>query len=137
MSLLIRNDNLINIAFHYVETQTQYGSHFKFMQNQKEFQEHQHEPNFKTLNTSWQVMTWAEHNKTYGQCIQYTTSEEGLQISNLDFIKFRDLKLKICLKNWDLKDDTGRPVKVSAGVIDQLDPRVAEELLSGFERISD
>ena len=137
MSLLIRNDQLINIVFHYLEVSNQHVSRFQFIQSKEEFEKHKNDPNFKELNTSWQIMTWAEHNKVYSQCIQYTTNEEGIQLSNLDFIKFRDLKLKTCLKNWDLKDDTGRLVNITSSVIDQLHPQVADELLAGFERMTE
>jgi len=137
MSLIIDDKKFINLKFHYIEQPGAYVSKFKFIRNQEEFEKYKEDPNLKELNTSWKVLSWAEHNDIYSQCIQYKTSEEGISLQNLDFIKFRDMKLKMCLKNWDLKDDAGQSVTISSKVIDRLNPQVANELLNGFDRVTE
>ena len=52
-------------------------------------------------------------------------------------ISYRDLKLKVCLKKWDLKDDNKQDIQVSESIIDQLVPEVAQELLNNFEEVTE
>jgi len=137
MSILIDDQKFIGLKFHYLEEVGKYVSRFKFIQNQEEYEKNKSNPNLKELNTGWKVLTWAEHNAIYSQCLAYKTNEEGVSISNLDFIKFRDMKLKSCLKTWDFKDEGGRAVPVTAAIIDKLHPDVANELLAGFERATE
>ncbi len=137
MSLLIDDKKLINLKFHYIETPDKYVSRFKFIQSQEEYEKNKDDPNMKELNTGWRAITWSDHNHIYSPCLKYTTSSEGVDSSNLDFIKYRDMKLKACLRQWDIKDETDRPVPVSDTTIDHLHPDVANELLNGFEKVTE
>lgn len=137
MSLLIDDTKFINIKYHYIETPGVYVSKFKFLSTKEEFDKEKDNPNLKELNTGWKVLSWADHNHVYTECLKYSTNESGITVTNLDFIKFRDMKLKTCLKMWDIKDETGRIVPVTPGTIDALHPEVANELLNGFEKVTD
>jgi len=138
MSLLIDDQKFINLKYHYLEIPGKYVPRFKFIQNKEEYEKNKDDPNLKELNTGWKALTWADHNKIYAECFKYGGTEEGLNINNLDFIKFRDMKLKACLKQWDLKDPTtGQSLPVTPMAIDKLHPDVANELLNGFERVTE
>jgi hypothetical protein len=137
MSLLIDDTKFINIKYHYIETPGVYISRFKFLSTKEEYEKNKDNPNLKELNTGWKVPTWADHNRMYTECLKYTTNESGISVTNLDFIRFRDMKLKTCLKMWDIKDEEGRPIPVTPVKIDLLPPEVANELLSGFEKITE
>lgn len=88
------------------------------------------------LRTFWSQMTWKEQNSLYSRCLKQSTGSDGSTKTELDAILFRDRKLKTCLKRWDLKDN-GKDVPVTEGIIDQLHPEVAQELLNQFESITE
>jgi hypothetical protein len=88
------------------------------------------------LKTWWSRMTWKEQNQIYSQCLRQVPSVEGKTRTELDMIIYRDMKLKTCLKKWDLKDGN-QDVPVSDSVIDMLIPEVAQELLNNFEMVTE
>ena len=77
-----------------------------------------------SLTTIWKRLTWGEQNSLYAQCM-----ENG----ELNLVKFRDLKLKSCLKNWDMIDTENKTVAVTKEAIDELDAVIANDILSKFE----
>lgn len=91
----------------------------------------------QVLKTWWARMTWKEQNQIYSRCLKQATDSEGKTRTELDMIFYRDLKLKVCLKKWDLKDDNGGEIHVSDNIIDNLYPEVAQELLNQFELITE
>lgn len=90
-----------------------------------------------TLSTWWKRATWKDQNLIYAQSIKNIPGANGESTYSLDMIRFRDLKLKTCLKRWDLTNDEGNIIDVTPEVIDNLDPSFAAELLSNFERITE
>ena len=137
MSLLIDDQKFVALKFHYLEIPSVYVSKFKFIQTKEEFEKNKEDPNLKELNTGWKVLTWADHNQIYNECLTYSTNENGITVTNLNFIKFRDMKLKLCLKTWDLVDESGRALPLTPKAIDSLYPEVANELLNGFEKVTE
>ena len=137
MSLFIDDKKLIALKFHYIETPGQHVSKFEFLKDKAAFERNKDNPNLKEINTSWKPLGWKDHNEIYSKCLSHHTKEDGSVTTNLNYIKFRDMKLKFCLKSWDLKDDDGRPVPVNASAIDRLNPQVATEILEGFEKVTE
>lgn len=95
------------------------------------------DPNKKieSLKTWWQRMTWKDQNSIYTKCLIQKPTDDGKVTTFLDNMKFRDLKLKTCLKKWDLRTETGDEILVNDAVIDSLVPEVAQELISNYERV--
>lgn len=89
------------------------------------------------LKTWWSRMTWKEQNQIYASCLHQVPMSEGKTRTELDMISYRDMKLKTCLKKWDLKDETGQDMQITDTVIDQLVPEVAQELLNNFELVTE
>lgn len=89
------------------------------------------------LRTWWSRMTWKEQNQIYSRCLKQVQAAEGKTRTELDMISFRDMKLKTCLKKWDLKDDNKQDVPITEIIIDQLVPEVAQELLNNFELVTE
>lgn len=137
MSILVDDQKLINLKFQYVETPGIHTPKFKFIRSKEEYEENKNDPNFKELDTSWKPLSWSDYNNIYSSCLKYKTDDKGMGISDLDFIKFRDMKLKTCLKHWSLKDEMGRAIVVTSTMIDKLYPEIAAELLTGFEKITE
>lgn len=89
------------------------------------------------LRTWWSRMTWKEQNQIYSRCLRQVPGTEGKTRTELDMISYRDMKLKTCLKKWDLKDDAKQEISVTENIIDNLVPEVAQELLNNFEMVTE
>lgn len=153
--LLDPNKRFIAIEIYYIEEIKKHGnSVFKFIRSRDEFEDwrkkgyvvegEQQETDKTTgktihkLVTHWTKPTWKDQNIIISRSLKTTTTADGRTINELDGVKYRDLKLKLCLKKWSLTDEnSGEPVAVTAEVIDLLDPVVAQELLSSFERVTE
>ena len=137
MSILIDDQRFINLQFHYLEKKGVHVNTYTFLKTKEDFEKNKEDPNLQVLNTGWKVLNWAEYNDLYGQCIDYKTKTDGTVTTDLNYIKFRDLKLKKCLKRWDVKDGNNQEIPVSESTINHLEPSVAAEMLSGFERVTE
>lgn len=91
----------------------------------------------QSIVTGWRRMTWKDQNVIFSRCLKTIPGADGNMHTELDTIQYRDLKLKTCLKKWDLKDEQGKEVPVTEDVIDILTPEVAQELINNFEQITE
>lgn len=165
--LLDPNKRFIAIEIYYIEEIRKHGnSIFTFIRSREEFEEwkrkgyiiegeqsspsgHGSGPGISAqgtnptkvihkLVTHWTKPTWKDQNSIISRSLKTLTTADGKTSNELDGVKYRDLKLKLCLKKWSLTDEeSGEPVPVSADVIDMLDPVVAQELLTNFERVTE
>lgn len=103
-----------------------------FLESRQEYEQNKNNPNLKVLNTRWKTLTWADHKQIHNECLMTTSKEQ-----DVDYIRFRDKKLKKCLKAWDLTDEKGDPIPINDETIDKLDISVANELLSGYEKVTE
>lgn len=153
----------VEIKLFYIETMTARGPVYKFIQNAKEMEGYKtagyrHEFEIKeiirsqkpeskieydsskviySITTKWRRMLWKDHNIIFSKCIKVIQNPDGTTSSQLDSILYRDMKIKQCLKEWDLKDDRGQVVKVTNDNIDSLTPDIAMEMLNAFERYTE
>ena len=156
--LLDPKNRFINIKIYYIEEVKNHGnSVFTFIRNGDELDKWQQKgyviydksvsnavttPSsdkvIHVLNTHWTKSTWKDQNYIISRSLKNVTSSDGKTSSELDGIKYRDLKLKLCLKKWDYIDEnSGEPVSITAEVIDALDPSIAVELISTFEKVTE
>lgn len=98
-----------------------------------------HDPTkvISVLRTWWSRMNWEEQNQIYSRCLRQIPEAEGKVRTELDMIMFRDMKLKTCLKKWDLKDDNKQDIPITESIINQLVPEAAHELLNSFEKVTE
>jgi len=89
------------------------------------------------LVTTWKRMTWKDQNMIFSRCLRTVPGPDGQATTELDTIMYRDLKIKTCLKDWDLQDDNGVKVPINSDVIDSLAPEVAVALLNNFEMVTE
>jgi len=97
-----------------------------------------HDPTkiIQVLKTWWSRMNWKEQNQIYARCLRQIATDKESR-TELDMIAFRDMKLKNCLKKWDLQDDNRQEIPVTPTIIDSLVPEVAQELLNNFELVTE
>lgn len=149
------NRSFINILVHLIEEKKKNGSSlFHFIESAEslqewktkgfktreeiaqEFQSKTAKPDYdktiELINTTWKRPTWKEQNSIFAQALRQVNGE-----MEIDPLKYRELKLKTCLKKWDAKDDSGNPVPLNAENIDNLDPSVAAYFLKVFEKTTE
>lgn len=84
------------------------------------------------LNTKWKEISWKEQNDILNQC-KSTNQLTGLP--DIDNLKFRDQRIKSCLKEWDLKDDAGQLIPCHPEIIEQLPFEVIFALVQKFDSL--
>lgn len=89
------------------------------------------------LETSWRRISWKDQNDIFSRCLKQIADTQGKGRTELDAVLYRDLKLKTCLKRWNLKDERGEEIKVTNENIDRMVPEVALELLSTFDKLTE
>ena len=87
----------------------------------------------EVLTTQWKVLSWGEQNKITKNSERYTP--EGIQ--DIDYYKFRDLRIKACLHSWDIKDAKGSVVPVSSEMIDMLPSTVVFALVGRYDTVTE
>ena len=89
------------------------------------------------LNTEWKRLNWKDQNIINSQALKVINNKDGSVATQWDWLRYRDLKLKTCLKRWSVTDDKGQSVPVSDENIDRLAPEVADELLKNYEKVAE
>lgn len=90
-----------------------------------------------SIRTKWKRLSWKDQNVIYSKCFKLVTAPDGTTKPEWDGLSFRDLKIKQCLREWDIKDGNNNPVPVSPETIDTLPPFVVSELINAFERYTE
>ena len=88
------------------------------------------------LMTAWKKLTWGDHNIIVSNALNFSGPDSNRTIE-IDPIRYRDEKLKKCLKKWNVVDENDQPVPVTAENIDQLMPEISQELISSFEKTTE
>ncbi|KKM73774.1 hypothetical protein LCGC14_1407050 [marine sediment metagenome] len=88
------------------------------------------------LITAWKRLTWKDYNSIVSQCLRFTGKDDDRK-AEIDPVQFRDLKLKTCLRRWNVCDATGAQVEVNVANIDAIIPEIANELLYSFEKVTE
>jgi hypothetical protein len=89
------------------------------------------------VSTVWRRPQWKDSNVMFSKSLKQITQQDGKVAAHIDPIHYRDLKLKTCLKKWDIKVPDGKDLPLSADSIDSLPPEVAEELIDTFEKLTE
>lgn len=89
------------------------------------------------ISSQWKRLTWKEQNTIYAACYRSFQSKDGKSTIDLDYLKFRDMKFKTCIKAWDIKNDDGTPYPLTEDTIDGMPPEFANEFLDSFERVTE
>ena len=155
MSIVLdpNRDQLLSIELHYIEMKKKRGNLiFYFIHSAEEMEEwktkgyipigdikqgQQTDKVIQKIQTFWKAIRWKEQNIIFSRSIRPSQRPDGTVMDTIDPLKYRDLKLKTCLKKWDVKDEKGNEVPVNDDVVDSLDPTVAHELLTAFEKVTE
>jgi hypothetical protein len=86
---------------------------------------------FQALTATMEPMTWGTYNELQERCSG--KSDEGLG-DELDWAKYKEEKLLTVMVEWDAKDDQGRHIPLTKEAVFSLHPKVAETLLSEYDK---
>ena len=114
---------ILNPNRHFITLHTHYKEHKNYIRiaNPKD-------KGAQCLRTTWKSPTWGEQNAIVSSSLTQVNT-----FLEIDSIRYRELKLKACLKDWDAKDDEGNAIPLTHQAIDDLDPTISAELLRQFE----
>lgn len=87
--------------------------------------------------TTWSTLTWKENNFIVSKSLRPVTQPDSKISYELDYIRYRDMQLKTCLKRWNLMDEGGQNIPVNEELIDGLDPALAQELHTSFQKVTE
>ena len=151
MSILIDSSKkLINIDFWYVEEKKNniiFG--FKFIKTAQELEKYKNEgyvikdvSNYSDsdekviwlLKTTWSRLAWKDQNLLISRSL-IKVDDKGTK--ELDGIRYRDLKLRMCLKKWNLKNENGSDIEVNDINIDNLPFNFGIQLIDGYENVTE
>jgi hypothetical protein len=85
----------------------------------------------ETLNTKWQSASWLEQNRIIAGSQSVNPGNGQLEG---DFIKYRDLRIKSLLVDWDLEHDNQK-IPVTPEFIDRLPAEIVLALFDKYERL--
>ncbi len=84
------------------------------------------------LNTYWKLLSWKEQN----QISKLSQIRNSAEVSvDIDYFRLRDLRIKMCLKKWDLKDDDGKEIPVKPEFVDSLPADIVYTLSSKYDAL--
>ena len=132
-SLLV--DNEIQINLYYTFKATKSGQNKAVVLKDEKAKEMMESEDDKEevgmVETTWKVMSWKEQNDiTKGSTIQTMEGQE------IDWMSFRDKRLKTCLIGWNLKDKDEKPVILTHEAIDSLPSDIVNALLIKFDELT-
>ena len=90
------------------------------------------EKDVNMLNTWWKVLSWQDSNNITNA--SKVTGEKAMP-GELDYYRFRDLRIKMCMKKWDLKGDNGSDIPLTPDTINKLPVDVVLTLNSKYEEL--
>jgi hypothetical protein len=85
------------------------------------------------INTWWKTLSWRENNDILTRSMKVSTDGTNTN-TNINIFVYRDLKLKKCLKKWDLKGDDGKELPIT--IIDKLNPDIVAFMIDQFEEVT-
>jgi hypothetical protein len=139
MSLIRKEPQKVKIPLSYIEKTNAKGFVRVIVLEEKDALKKLEDPEKKKeiqiLNTEWKTLNWKEQTEITKQATNHGAMPDGSD-TYFDYYKYRDLRLKRCLINWDLKDETNNPVPVSSQNVDLLPPDVVATLINKFDEIT-
>ena len=84
------------------------------------------------LNTKWKTANWQEQNSIFSQVQTYNTHTNETQP---DWNKYRDMRVKMLLAEWDLEHE-GNVLPVTPDMVDRLPAEIVIHLYNEYEASS-
>lgn len=121
MPIPFASRDLFEIILKYVEVENKAGLTIPFILRTPE-QEEKYKDRTKTIRTQWKQPGWKESQDLIrdSQVMDDMTGNK-----EVDMRTYRNHVLHRMLKSWDVCDEAGKPIPLTAEVVDSLDPNIA------------
>jgi len=136
MSLFKNKPQLVHIQLFYrEENKDGYDKIFIIPKEEviKLTEEEREEKKIEVLNTHWKPMSWQERNNINHEAEVRT---DGIITGQMDIYRWRDLRVKRCLQEWDIKDEEGNPVPCNPDTINRIDAYILDAIIEEFDKVS-
>ena len=128
MSVLI-SKKLFPIDIKYVDIKNKMGVEFPLVIEGSSELEKKYGDRVKTIHTQWQTPTWKEGHEA-ARSATVIDSQTGDRRTDLN--TYSGIVLERFLKQWDLTDETGKPIPVIPENVALLDSGIAMALAAAF-----
>jgi len=129
MAGVFASNELIDVEIRYVKTDG-FGAPIVIFTDEEA---QKHGDKVETIKTSWCVLDWRTSNDMTREAMTFNSATGE---PSLDIFKLRELRIKKCLKKWDLKDANGAPVPCNEQYIDKLHPVIASTLIESYNDLT-
>ena len=133
-SLLDTNEQTVGIVLYYTERQSVTGYVKFIVLDEKKAKDMLADPQKKDrvhcLNTVWKVMSWKDDNEIVKQSTYFNVNSS---MNDLDPFKYRDLRIKQCIRSWDMKDDKGNAIQFRPELIDKMPSDIVHALIAKYD----
>ncbi|MHA1482777.1 MAG: hypothetical protein ACTSQA_05005 [Candidatus Heimdallarchaeaceae archaeon] len=135
MSLFKSKPQLVHVQLFYRE-EDEAGCEKIFIVSKEEVKklspEEMAEKGIKIVNTYWKPLSWQDRNN-----INHASEvrSDGVITGQVDFNRWRDLRVKQCLKEWDIKDEDGKDVPCNHDTINCIDAYIMDAIIDEFEKV--
>jgi len=129
----IIQDQLVKISLYYKETKKDGYTKVVTLSNKKAekmLEDEEQKEKVKIFNTFWKVLSWQDQNNIGKNSM--IKDEDGTS-GDIDQFRYRDLRIKTCLKEWDLKDDEDKDVPCDSAHINMLPAHIVSELINKYD----
>lgn len=133
-SIIQSEQDLIEIPVYYKVTKNKFGNERISIltadeaKNILDGDDEKAKANIEVVNTKWKHASWNIQNKIIQESMRVTPMGE----SDIDWNKYRDLRVKKLLHSWDLKYEE-QAIPVSNDVLDNVPPQFFIGLFEAYE----
>ena len=130
---LIDNVDLIEIKLYYKYIKVGNNRKLVILEEKKAqemLEDEEKAKGIEVLETKWEMLNWQEQNNVAKISSPITNTQTGEK--QFDFIIYRDMMVKKCLKTWNMTA-SGQPIPVSPEYIDRLPGSIVADLHRRFE----
>jgi len=129
----IIKEQLVKIRLHYKEIEKEGYTKIIVLSDDKVkemLDDDEQKEKIKVLETFWKVLSWQDQNNIGKNSV--IQNEDGTY-GDVDQFRYRDLRIKTCLKKWDMKDDDGKEIPCDSVHINMLPAHIVNELVTKYD----
>ena len=137
MALIDFSDQLVQVPLYYKEIEKDGFTKIIILKDEEALEmleDEEEKKDVQVLNTWWKILSWQDSNNIANAA---RSKDANALPGQLDPYRTRDLRLKLCLKKWDLKDANNKDLPVTPDIINKLPPEVIGTLLEKFDKVTD